>query len=522
MVFGGKLRTNAHAWRAASKSRRPRGLELRLSSLVAWTAILGLSGVVAGCILAQQGGLLHLLYPSGALLVGGLLYLRHPALYVGLNWWVWFLTPEVRRLVDYQSGWHPQSTVMLAPYLVAGLAFITLLRHSPKLQVFPFLPIGLVSAGLAYGFGIGVLKVGASAATFDLLNWAVPVVMAFHLMVRWRDYPDYRRVTQRAFLWGVLVMGLYGLQQFVDPPAWDQFWMQNAPMASIGSPEPFKVRVFSTMNSPGPFAAVITAGLLVLLSSGGLRSWTAIGAGFVGFMLSLVRSVWVALVVGLCILAAHRGRSRPRLLATLVVTGLVVWPLLTFGPIAETLNSRLQTLNYIQQDTSFVDRLEFYGRFAPQAFFNVLGEGLGSTGVATKLSNGGELGRLGDFDSGIMAIPFTLGWPGTLLFMSGLVWLALHALRSPKRPDTFAAACRAVVAGSLAQFVFQNVATGVSGMVFWYFLGLAMAARAFHARSAKDIEQQRGPDGQPSEGRQRNPRAVRGQRMRGLGTTQRL
>jgi hypothetical protein len=465
-------------------------MKFRQSSLLALAAILGLIVLVAGLLLIHRGDLLNLIYPVGALLAAGVLYVRYPALYVGFVWWVWFLTPEVRRLVDWQSSWHSESTVMLTPFLVTGLTFFTLLRHSPKLQDFPFLPIGMAVAGLLYGFGVGVFTVGLGTAAFDLINWVVPVVFAFYLLVNSRDYPVYRRVTQRTFAWGLLVMGLYGLLQFMDPPIWDQAWMQNAPMASIGTPEPFKVRVFSTLNSPGPYALVVMAGLLMLLSRGALQHWPSLVAGAVSLLLSLVRSSWLGFLVGLCFLAAYRGRSRLRLLATLVVVGLIAWPLLSFGPLGEVINNRLETLGDIEQDVSFQERLAFYEQIAPRAFFNPLGEGLGNTGVATKLANeGGGLGDLGNFDSGILAIAFGLGWLGTLLYAGGLIWLYLNAIHGTKRPDLFAAASCAIVTAVLVQLFLGNVATGVSGVVLWYFLGLAVAARVFHAQDAGNTGQ---------------------------------
>jgi len=468
-------------------------LKLRLSTLVALVALLGLVMLVVGFIQVGKGGFLLLLYPLGTLLVGVLLYLRHPTLYVGFVWWLWFLTPEVRRLVDYQSGWHSQSTVMLAPYLVAGLTLFTLLRHSPKLQLRHLFPFGLVSLGLVYAFGVGVLRSGVPSATYDLLTWIVPVTTAFYLVIHWRNYPDYRWVTQRTFAWGLLVMGLYGLLQYVDPPAWDRFWMIHAEMNTIGEPEPFEMRVFSTLNSPGPYATVVMAGLLVLLSGGGLLRWPALVAGCVGFGLSLVRSSWGALVVGLLFLAAHRGRSRSRLIATLVVTGLIVYPLLSFGPLAEVIGNRLQSFGDLHQDTSYIERLQLYSDFASQAFSSGLGQGLGSVGDVTKLSTeGGQLGELGVFDSGAMLVPLVLGWPGALLYVGGLIWLLFYALRGTKRPDLFAAASRGIVAAMLAQSLAGGVTTGLSGAVLWYFLGLAIAARMFHTQNAKAVEQQRG------------------------------
>jgi hypothetical protein len=189
---------------------------------------------------------------------------------------------------------------------------------------------------------------------------------------------------------------------------------------------------------------------------------------------------------------------------------LIIWPLLSFGPVGEVIDQRLQTFSQLERDTSFVERLRLYSDMAPQAFSEVWGRGMGSTGVATKLSNAGDLGELGDFDSGIMAIPLTLGWSGSLLFVGSLVWLLLFALRGVKRSDVFAAACRAIVIAVLIQFVFGNSATGVSGMVLWSFLGLAAAAQIFHARSSvEDVGRAVGSSGRPVRRTQRPGRHAR-------------
>src|SRR5215204_5597901 len=148
-------------------------LKLRLSTLVALVALLGLVMVVVGFIQLGKGGFLLLLYPLGTLLVGVLLYLRHPTLYIGFVWWLWFLTPEVRRLIDYQQGWNPQSLVMLTPYLVTGLTLLTLARHLPKLQFYRLFPFTLILLGLLYGYVIGVYRGVWQASTYDLLSWLV-------------------------------------------------------------------------------------------------------------------------------------------------------------------------------------------------------------------------------------------------------------------------------------------------------------------------------------------------------------
>jgi hypothetical protein len=452
--------------------------KLNLFSVLAWALILGLIALVAGALAVGAGGLLTYLYPAATLVVGAVLYWHRPALYLGFTWWLWFLTPEVRRLVDYQQGWNPVNPVMLAPFLVTWLASFALLYHLPKLQLKRYFPFGLIVLGLSYAYGVGAYWQGTLTATYDLLNWAVPVVFAFYLAVHWRAYPDYRRVVQRTFVWGVLIIGLYGVLQYYQPPAWDTYWMENAPIDSIGSPEPFEVRVFSTLNAPGVLAVVMMAGLLLTLSGGGLLRWPAAVPGYACFLLSLVRSAWGGWIVGLLFMIAQGGRFRMRLGATVLVMGLIAWPLLSVGPVAQTIDTRLQTLTEVEQDESFRQRQNFYAEFAPVALTNFVGEGLGSTGLATKLgTTGGTLGEFAVFDSGLMNIPFVLGWPGSLLYLAGSVWLLIRALRSGgARSDLFVLVSRGIVVAMLTQLLFFNSLVGTAGIVFWSFLGLTLAA----------------------------------------------
>jgi hypothetical protein len=177
------------------------------------------------------------------------------------------------------------------------------------------------------------------------------------------------------------------------------------------------------------------------------------------------------------------------------VMALIVLPLLNTGPVADTINARLQSVTDLQQDDSFNARLAFHGDIAPQALLNVVGEGLGSTGVATKLGTaGGELGEFGNFDSGLVNIFFVLGWPGSLLYVGGLAWLLFYAFRGGgTRPDLFATTSRGIVVAVLTQMIFSNTLIGVTGVVFWSFLALSLAAQAYHTQNTKIGEQRAAP-----------------------------
>ncbi|NET73026.1 MAG: O-antigen ligase domain-containing protein, partial [Sphaerospermopsis sp. SIO1G2] len=91
-------------------------------SAQAWSIILGFILLTITCYFGGAASLLRIIFPATSLLVGIFLYLRHPILYIGFTWWIWFLTPLIARLVDYRIGWDPTRQILLAPYLVV---FIT-------------------------------------------------------------------------------------------------------------------------------------------------------------------------------------------------------------------------------------------------------------------------------------------------------------------------------------------------------------------------------------------------------------
>jgi hypothetical protein len=464
----------------------PPGFSAR--NAASWGIVVGFAAFVAGALAAGAGEIVHLLFPAAALVVGITLYLLHPTLYLGFTWWLWFLTPEVRRIVDYQIGWNPISPVVIAPYLVTGLTAFTLLRYLPHLIQRPGLfPFALILVGLDYGYTVGLVRAGPLPATYGLLTWIAPVVFGFHVAVGWRQYPLYRDAIQRIFLWGVLAMGVYGIVQFFIVPPWDAYWMEVAPMVSIGRPEPFEVRVWSTMNAPGPFALVMMAGLLFAFAARGRWQLIAGVPGYVGFLLSLVRSAWLGWAVGaLFLLGRVQARQKVRLIAVACAIALLALPLLRLEAVAEKVTDKFETMQNLEEDLSWRARLALYRDFSLESLTNVVGEGIGSTNLATKLANEGQLGRYSTVDSGILEVVFVLGWPGTVLFVGGLGWLlTVSFARGASHDDLAAQAAGAIVLATLAMLLSSNTLLGVGGMVFWSFLGLTLSAKMFRREQRK-------------------------------------
>jgi hypothetical protein len=437
--------------------------------------------VTALLIGAHQGTVLTLAFPVLATFTGLWLYFRSPARYVGFMWWLWFLSPEVRRLADWSKGaFTPTSLIQVAPLAVTMISGLSLIRHYPVLGQRRGLPVLLILAGLAYAFMVGVVSSGPLAATYDLANWLYPILIGFHIMANTRDYPTYRDTIINTFIWGMLVMGAYGLVQFAIMPQWDALWMLGSQMNSQGDPVPMGVRVFSTMNSSGPFAFAMMGAMVYVMAANHRVRWIAAALGFFAFGLSLVRSTWGGWVVALLIqLVKSNNRVRLRIIASgLLLAGLCV-PLLAVGPVADRMQTRLNSIVNLKDDQSYAARNEFYATFAKTAFTDVSGEGMGATGTSTKLSNdGGQLGQYGNFDSGVMNIPFVLGWPGTLLYLSGILWLLVRAVLASfkMRDDKFVSASLSLGLAIFAMLVFTNSLVGTGGLLLFMSLFSILSA----------------------------------------------
>jgi hypothetical protein len=433
---------------------------------------LGFFAVTLLLIAAHQSRLLELFYPAAAALVGVVLYRRYPANYMSFLCWLYFLTPEVRRFADFYKGSFTQtSTIMIAPMIVGAISGVALLTHWKVLGQRRGAPMLMVIAGVAYAFIVGVFRNTPAAAAFAAASYALPVLAGFQMVVNWRSYPEYQRIIPRTFAWGLIVMGAYGIYQFVVMPPWDVFWLLNSGMNSEGSPVPFGIRVSSTMNSTGPYAITAMAGLIFLPAMTARTRWLAGALGLLSFLFTSVRAAWGGFLLGLIYtFLTLDNRKRFRLLLSIAVTVALAMPLLMINSFSDRLVERFQTLNDIKGDNSFNDRTQFYDKFMSVALTDIAGQGMGSVGGATKLTTrNNELGKYGNFDSGLMELPFVLGWPGLLLFVGGVLWQVARSLRlSRKMPrDQVAAAGFGTAWAILCMLVFINTLAGLSGTFFY-------------------------------------------------------
>ncbi len=446
----------------------------------AWIVILGFILLMVVCYFAGAAGMLRLVYPGAAFAVGLFLYLRHPILYIGFTWWVWFLTPLVARLVDYRIGWNPTRQILIAPYLVVLVTICTFVKYLPNIVRQGGLPFLLAFIGVFYGFLVGLIYNTPIPVARGLLDWLSPIIFAFHLFINWRDYPSYRQHIQQTFLWCVLLTGIYGIYQFVVAPEWDRYWLiQSKMFTSAGKPEPFGMRVWSTLHSVGPFGSVMQTGLLLLFTSSGPLIFPASAVGYLSFLLTQGRTNWGGWLLGIIIIMGSvKARIQMRLITIIVVIAICVVPLTTIEPISKVVASRLETFSNLEDDSSFKDRSGSYDRNLGIALSNGLGNGLGNTWKVNE-----KTGQIEVFviDSGILDMFFTLGWFGAIPYIGGLILMIISVSKyNEGRFDSFVSAARAIGISSCAQLIIYSGMLSISGMILWGFLAMAMAAHKYY------------------------------------------
>ena len=414
--------------------------------------------------------MIQILIPAAAVLVALVLYFRKPSAYVSFSLWVWFLAPLVRRLVDWQLGWHEQSLILLAPLLVAAVSGLSILVPSQR-RPFPLhFSLWLCIAGVVYGFVVGMVLDPGLDVAFGLLNWLTPLLFGAHLALESQHYQQNRSAILKTFMWAAGLLGIYGIYQFFVAPAWDSFWLQNVSAGlidpSFGEPEPMKMRVWSTLNSPGTFAGAMSTALIFMTASVSALTIPFAAAGYVAFLLTSVRAAWLGWALGLALVLR---RARPKLLlrvgGSLVLLAALVIPIVrNMHDFAPGIADRFSSFSDLKTDASFRERQDMYRVVTGYILHDPYGRGLKSQETVNNLA----------VDSGILATLLSLGWTGTLLYLSGVLIAMLQSAKS-KQTDPFVYACRAICLSALAQYVGASIFPGINGIIFWLCAGTAMA-----------------------------------------------
>lgn len=434
--------------------------------------VVALCAIALGAVwVVGNPGLIRVAIPALSFVVGLSLFFSRPVIYVQYTLWVWFLTPLLRRIVDLRFGYQESSIVLVAPLLATGIAGLTLILPATQNRWQIPRAFILCALGILHGFVIGLLLNPSAETVYGLLNWLCPLLFGLHLYFNWSRYRQYQKAIRNTFLLGALVLGLYGLFQFFSPPAWDTYWLSNVQYQSLnpafGQPEPFAIRVWSTLNSPTPFANIMMVALFLLLIVRSPLKFPAAVVGGLSFILSMVRTAWLSWFAGLFFIVR---KARLRLLLQILVAALLLllalWPLATDPRVSPIIGDRIKTFTDLGHDESALARADMYKKLGGELLDHPFGFGLSNMTLIHDIP----------IDSGLVLTVFSLGWTGTLFFLLGIVSFYLGGKRLASEQDEFARVSRAILCAFLLELFSFNVFANVTGFVFWMFIGLELGA----------------------------------------------
>jgi O-antigen ligase len=432
--------------------------------------------VIAALIAARAGGIARIVYPIGAVAIGLQLKRRSPAAYVSFVIWLWFLSPLVRRMADYLAGWQEPSYVLLTPYLVTLLSVSSIvdraLRRGPaRLPIAGTTMFGLTAMGVMTGVPLGY-AMAISPAALESLNFLVPLALGWYVATNYQHLHEIERATVRTFGRAALIAGVYGIYQFSSPPTWDISWMQNIEMTTIGRPEPFSVRVFSTMHSPGILGCFLALALTLWVAQPRMTTLLGAGAVAVTLLLSQVRAAWLAFVIaGLLVLVSLKPvqQLRAALLIVLAAGGMAAFMLTP--EIAEQTQTRMETMQQLDEDSSAQARIEGHAVALEFVATHPLGAGIGQgdPGIESFISMRASI---------IVAALAQFGLVGATLYLLGMGALLIQLWRYYRRAATADGRALAAAGIGLVATSWLGVMTaGPIGMCVWLIAGLAIADR---------------------------------------------
>ncbi|ASA26025.1 O-antigen ligase family protein [Paenibacillus donghaensis] len=467
---------------------------LALPSLTSIKAAAVLAGFIALCLgLPMMIGLvsaklsasnsLQGVVLAGILFPALLLALVRPRQLVPYTLLIWAVAPELRRISDWSEGvYHSVSLLSLAPLLTGATLVIPVLKEIHRIQKSSTRIILLFAVALGYGALIGLAKNGMGSV-YDLANYIVPLLLLPYFAVTRFKAKDIDRLLYAYANIAVLV-AIYGIVQYLTVPPWDAFWMRNADMISIGTPYPLEVRVFSTLNSPGPAATFLVFALVPMILEkrwqGTLR-WIGVLLVVICLLTTLVRSAWLVLLVMLLVyIASSSSKGKWKSLLQLVFVAAALFWIVPKLPGAEGLVARVETLTSVSEDHSYNERLSLWQNMLPMVASNPVGQGIGSVGQGTKIGNAGELGEYGNMDNGVIALLLTFGVLGGLFFFSALAAVAKQIVSRVISKDNLQPYSRLALAawtGAVVSLVSDNGFPGLKGYLIWMLVGLGLSAK---------------------------------------------
>jgi putative inorganic carbon (HCO3(-)) transporter len=416
---------------------------------------------------------------------------------------LWVINPELRRLYDWRFGFSQVEILSILPLIALGPHLWSLTmgggwRRLPRVLV---IAAFVWVSGFTYALFIAAISGNIVAGTYSFVIYVFPLALGLWVSADQVSFAvKYRRVTRVLFAFTTFA-SVYGIIQYVLAPPWDVLWLQSSidsGLLGFGQPEPFKIRVFSTLNDPGTFACFVALMLLLALPEYTPRKiglLLQLPLWLVAFFLTSVRTGWLMFAIGAItylVLAPRRVTliSTIGLIACLVAGVAAVLPAAVGNDgLVSSIQSRFATLGDLDDDMSSKVRQDEYAAGPDRILQAPLGYGLGVIGTATKLGASGSTTVL---DSGILSRFIEMGIPGALMYLSSLLVLAFASFqvwfRSSLIRDKFSQSVAAMAIGSELAFFFLLLAGDANGVLLlslWVSICVVTTAHASQPAAEK-------------------------------------
>jgi hypothetical protein len=412
---------------------------------------------------------MNYVYPAAALVLLLFLYHRYPLFFHSFIWWLVFLSPLVRRLVDYKSSYTNPSPILIAPSLLGLIILPSFLKQIPSLKIRDAVPYGMAAFGVFYGFTMGYFyNVPVQKMILGTLGWISPILYGFYVFINWRRYPEYQKNLEQTMRWGILIMSIYGIFQYLNLPEWDRFWLTSSALSTSGNAATGEVRVWSTMNSGEPFSAVLAAGLIMTLGGKGFLPLSSSIAGYITFLLALIRSAWLGWVGGMfCLFIMSKPKFQGRLIFSALTLISLIAPLVASGVFGDAIGTRLSTFSDLENDNSVSVRQGAYSEL-DTALTNFLGGGIQDLRM----------------DSSIFSLLTELGWVGGIPYILGLGGLLYACWSSANKPNASneSKLMLAAAVTCLVRIPVNGTLNGIGGMLLWGSLSFSLASSKYIQR----------------------------------------
>lgn len=424
------------------------------------------------------GKFLILLFPLSAMLVGGFLFFRAQNLYVGFTIWLWLLNPLIKRIIDYQCGYYTTGGLFTTAQFVTALSLITFLAKMPSFYRKAGLPFFLCGMVVFFASLSGIVQntFRDFLVVTTILGWICPISFGCFIFLNWPDYILYRETLKKVFFWGIIVLGLYGIYQFAVAPEWDEFWLLTTGLNSRGKPEPFGIRVWSTMSAAHHVSVPLVAGIMYLLCvPKDIKNYIFTAIAATTLMLTRVRTSWISLAISLMIYwSMARLKVKLKIIFGVgIIACIIMFSFLSIEEFGTVIGQRFSSFNDLSSDKALALRVEGYDEIFVALALNPIGRGFGGS-----VQN---LVQLSDGDSTFLSMLLWFGLLGTLVYNLGILLCYVKILiKRSFVKDDFLLASKAISVGILPMTLTGQLFASGAGFFYWVILSFTLSGYRYY------------------------------------------